>query len=223
MPAGVANHRVVLSAALAELMSTVDAMLGDLDRNDFADYQKNAGHLFDVKLNVVYPFSVAVSCWPKAAIGSEDSAGYMRFVCGKTTSQVYLTSLSADWDALRGAINASNAGCQSHAPSCREQTASVQTSAAQLRAYLTSNPVPVEYERFEVELEHGLNSLMTALDDRLAAIDSGNQKRWDAANIAIEQAKFNVLARAIGEMACWPKGVHTGDDSSAASWPCATT
>jgi len=34
---------------------------------------------------------------------------------------------------------------------------------------------------------------------------------------------FNLIAHAVGEMSCWPKGVGIGDDSSATAWLCAAS
>jgi hypothetical protein len=73
-----------------------------------------------------------------------------------------------------------------------------------------------------LELQQGLDGLILAYDERVAAIDAGDHARWDAANVTIAQLKFNIVEKAVAEMACWPKGVHIGDDTSTTAWPCAS-
>lgn len=222
-PVGVSVYSAVLTATLADMMASVDAMLADLDRQDFAAYEKDGGRLFDTKLNVLYPFTVAVSCWPNAAVAGNDAAGYAKFVCAKTTPRDYLTILNRDWEFLRTSINSSNALCDSHGAQCRARTLDSHAIATQFKADVKNTQAPVEYTTFETELERALDALIARLNDRVTAIDAGDTARWDASNLAIEQVKFNVIARAIGEMACWPKGVHIGDDSSTTAWLCNST
>ena len=220
MPAGVSAYRAVLTETLADMTTIAAAMLADLDRKDFAAYKKDGDRLYDIKLNVLYPFTVAVSCWPSAAVPGIDAAGYEKFVCAKATPRDYLTILGRDWDSLRAAINSTNALCGSYLAQCRARTLDTRAIATQFKADVTNSPAPVEYTTFAVELERALDTLIARLDDRITAIDAGDTARWDASNLAIEQVKFNVIARAIGEIACWPKGVHIGDDSSTTAWPC---
>jgi hypothetical protein len=213
-----------LRKGLANVVAVLDAMLSDLDHNNFDAFGKDGDLLFDTKLNQVYPAAVAVDCWPKAAVEPLNSQGIFKLVCGEAPSpsakQKYLTIVYADWGQLHSSIMSTNGLCSARIPSCRERTLQSKSLAQQYLAALDKVVVPIELAPFDRELRLGLNELMVALDDRVAAIDAADTTGWDAANVSIEQVHFNVLAKAIAEIACWPKGVHIGDDSSSTSWPC---
>lgn len=213
-----------LRKGLADLVVVLDAMLSDLDHNNFDAFGKDGDLLFDTKLNKVYPAAVAVDCWPKAAVEPLNSQGIFKLVCGEAPSpsakQKYLTVVYTDWGQLHSRIMSTNGLCSARVPVCRERTLQSKSLAQQSLTDLDKVVVPTELAPFDRELRQGLHDLIVALDDRVAAIDAADTNRWDATNVTVEQVHFNVLARAIAEMACWPKGVHIGDDSSSAPWPC---
>lgn len=137
-----------------------------------------------------------------------------------TVTQKYLTVAYGDWVPLRASIDSTNQLCADYSPLCRERTLEIKRLAQQFRSELDQVTVPSQLAPFDRELRQGLDDLVVALDNRVAAIDAADPSRWDAANVSVEQVKFNVIARAIAEMACWPKGVLIGDDSSVTAWPC---
>lgn len=222
LPPALSGTDAQLRAGLADVNSALDAMSSDLDRKDFDAYAADYGRLFDAKLDELYPYVVATDCWPKAAVYRVDSAGYNRVVCGATTAQQYLTGVANHWDSLRSSINSSNSLCHAYNSMCGERTSQSQELARQFKSDLNRTLVPIQYAASETDLERGLDTLIPALDERMAAIATNDVRRWDSANVAIEQVKFNVIARAVGEMACWPKSVGIGDDSSPTAWPCAS-
>jgi len=224
VPPALAGYHVDLSKALGKMNSVVDAMGAGLDRRDYAAYAAGLGQLFDIKLDTLYPNVVAVDCWPKAAVHGLDSAGYDTIVCGsKTAAQDYMAKVNGDWVRLRGSLSGSHAVCGTFGPSCREQTNEALALVDQFQRDLDKDLVPVQFATADTELRKGLDSLMSALSDRIAAIDAGDRTRWDKANVAADQAVFNLIAHAVGELSCWPKGVGIGDDSSTTAWPCAAS
>jgi hypothetical protein len=211
-----------LRAGLADVNSALDAMSSDLDRKDFVAYASDYGRLFGAKLDELYPYVVAVDCWPKAAVHGFDAAGYDVIRCGTTTAQQYLTDVANHWDSLRSSINSSSSLCQAYNSACGERTSQSKQLAQQFKSDLNRALVPIQYASPETDLDRGLDTLIATLDERKAAIATNDVRRWDSANLAIEQVKFNVIARAVGEMACWPKSVGIGDDNSPTAWPCSS-
>jgi hypothetical protein len=220
VPPGLAPTDAQLRMGLAHVIAALDAMLSALDHKDFAAYSTNSGHLFDAKIDEVYPNAVAVHCWPKAAVHGFDAAGYDVIRCGATTAQEYLTSIANGWLSLRGSLDSSRALCSQFNASCGDRSRQSKQLAQQFKNDLNRTPAPIQYVSAEEELDRGLDTLIAALDDRLAAISADDRNRWDSVNVAIEQINFNVLEKSVAEMACWPKGVHIGDDTSTAAWPC---
>jgi len=224
VPPALVGYHADLNKALGKMNAVVDTMGAGLDRSDYAAYAAGLGQLFDIKLDSVYPNVVAVDCWPKAAVHGLDAAGYDTVVCGsKTAAQDYMGVVNGDWVALRASLGGSNALCKTFGPACREQTNEALALADQFQKDLGKHLVPVQFGAADTELRKGLDSLMSALSDRVAAIDAGDRTRWDKANVAVDQAVFNLIAHAVGEMSCWPKGVGIGDDSSTTAWPCAAS
>jgi len=224
VPPALVGYHADLNKALGKLNSVVDAMGAGLDRKDYAMYASGLGQLFDIKLDGLYPNVVAVDCWPRAAVHALDSAGYDTVVCGSITAvQDYMAVVNGDWVSLRGSLSGSSAVCHTFGPSCRDQTNAALALVDQFQKDLDKYLVPVQFKAADTELRKGLDTLMSALSDRVAAIDAGDRTRWDNANVAVDQAKFNLIAHAVGEMSCWPKGVGIGDDSSATAWLCAAS
>jgi hypothetical protein len=134
-------------------------------------------------------------------------------------TQKYLTVAKGDW-GLRASINSTDQLCADHRPLCRERTLQSKGLAQQFRNDIDQLVVPVQFAPFDQELRQGLDDLVLALDNRGAAIDANDGDRWNAANVSVDQIKFNVIAKAIAEMSCWPKGVHVGEDFGSSAWPC---
>jgi hypothetical protein len=222
MPPQLGAYDAKLRAALAHLNSVLDEMVSELNRRDFAAYSSSAADLFNVKLDELYPYVIAVDCWPKAAIPASDAAGYSVVRCGATTAQQYVTDVANDWVSLRSSIDASSSVCQAYRATCDDRTRHSSQLVQQFKNDLSRTPAPIQYTQAEKDLEDGLNSLMAALDDRITAMAANDHRRWDSANMAIDQVKFSVLAKAIGEMSCWPKGVLVGANSSPTAWPCSS-
>jgi hypothetical protein len=222
VPAALNAYDVQLKAGLADVNSALDAMLSDLDRKDFAAYAIDYGHLFDAKLDKLYPYVVAVDCWPKAAVHGFDVAGYDIIRCGATTAQQYLSEVASEWLALRSSLDSSITLCHAYGAACDERTSRSKELAQQFKDDINRTPVPIQLSSYEKDLEGGLTTLIAALDERMTAIAADDHPRWDSANVTIDQVQFNVIAKAVGQMACWPNGVHIGDDSSPTAWPCAS-
>jgi hypothetical protein len=213
-----------LRKGLTDSVAALDAMLSDLDRNNYDAFTRDGDVLYSVKLYEVYPAAVAVDCWPRAAVEPLNSQGIFKLVCGEapspTATQKYQPVAYADWGLLRTSINSTDQLCADHSSLCRARTLETKRLAQQFLNDIGPLIVPPQLAPFDGELRQGLHDLIAALDNRVAAIDSGDTNRWDAANVSVDQVKFNVIAKAIGEMACWPKGVQVGDDSSTTAWPC---
>jgi hypothetical protein len=71
-----------LKKGLADVVVALDAMLSDLDRNNFDGYASDYEHLFFTKLYEVYPPVTAIDCWPRAAVDANDPSGAFRLKCG---------------------------------------------------------------------------------------------------------------------------------------------
>jgi hypothetical protein len=222
VPPQLSAYDTQLKAGLAHVNVVLDGMRTALERKDFAAYAIGSGHLFDAKLDEVYPYVIAVDCWPKAAVHGQDAAGYDVIRCGATTSEQYFIVVGSDFESLRSSFNASSALCGTFGAQCRARTLESRGVAQQFSSDLNRTPVPIQYAGSEKELQQGLDRLILAYDERAAAIDAGDHARWDAANVTIAQIKFNIVEKAVAEMACWPKGVHIGDDTSTTAWPCAS-
>lgn len=226
LPAQLQANDAYLRKGLAHIRAVLDAMLSALDRGDFEAYTQASATVFDIKIQEVWPAVTGVDCWPKAAIEANDPLGIFRLRCSAEPStnvtQKYVAAVYADWDLLHNSITSTNGLCSSHGQLCRERTLRSRLLAQQFISDTSSVIVPVQFRLFDQDLHNGLTELLVRLDNRLAAIDAADSARWDAANISIEQIHFNVLAKAIAEIACWPKGVAIGNDSSATAWPCSS-
>jgi hypothetical protein len=125
------------------------------------------------------------------------------------SSQHYREVVYRDWGPLQS--SADTGSCYEPIPICREQTLKARNLAMAFRSDLQPLAPPSELEPFDQELRQGLDTLIAALDDRIAAIDAGDQQRLDQANVHIGQTTDDVIGRAIREMECWPKGVNIGN------------
>ena len=82
VPAGLESTDARLHKGLGDVVVALNAVLSDLDRNDFDAYAEDSSKVFFTKLQEVYPALIAVDCWPRAAIDANDPEGYSRLTCG---------------------------------------------------------------------------------------------------------------------------------------------
>ena len=138
----------------------------------------------------------------------------------------YLNAAHQGWDSWYRLYNFADSQCSNTvagmplASQCRADTIQLKAETQAFLDRLDAVAVPAQLRDRHQTLKQGLRDIEPLLDQRIAALDSGNLQALDAANLAVFRQEVHGIHLAIISIDCWPKAAEVKRTEDGGSLGC---